>query len=295
MFKISDSIHIKQPKTHREQLEILKKRNLTITNEKDALSFLERVNYYRFSAYGLTLKKQDGTGEFKNDVTFEHMQMIYNFDKKLREILLYYLESIEIEFRTKIAYYHSHDFGALGYKEPKYFKNSKFHAKFLANLYKGINRADKELFVIHHKAKYNGVFPFWVAVEVMSFGDLSKLFHNLLRTSKIKVIKDIQAPPNLVSSWLHSLSYIRNVCAHYGRLYGKDLNIKPQLNIKLTKGYFDNGRVFSTIFALNKLLHQKDQENFISSLETLIKGYSDYINLEEIGFPEKWVNILKTF
>lgn len=295
MFKISESIHIKQPKTHREQLEMLKKRNLTITNEIDALSFLERVNYYRLSAYGLTLKKQDGTGEFKNDITFEHMQMIYNFDKKLREILIYYLESIEIEFRTKIAYYHSHDFGPLGYENPRYFKKTKFHEEFLAKLQDGINRSGKELFIIHHKTKYNGVFPFWVAIEVMSFGELSKLFRNLLRTSQMKVIKDFKASPDLVSSWLHTLSYIRNVCAHYGRLYGKDLIIKPQLNIKLTKGYFDNSRVFSTIFVLNKLLHQKDQANFIVSLETLIKEYSDYINLEEIGFPEKWVNILKTF
>src|SRR5699024_7646904 len=113
--------------------------------------------------------------------------------------------------------------------------------------------------------------------------------------SKIKVIKDIQAPPNLVSSWLHSLSYIRNVCAHYGRLYGKDLNIKPQLNIKHTKGYFDNGRCFSTIFSLNKRLYHKDQLYLICYVKTIIKGYSDYSNLEEIGFPEKWVNILKTF
>src|SRR5699024_2275465 len=50
------------------------------------------------------------------------MQITYNFDNKLRETLIYYLESIEIEFRTKIAYYHFYDFGALGYKNSSFFK-----------------------------------------------------------------------------------------------------------------------------------------------------------------------------
>lgn len=258
------------------------------------MSFLERVNYYRFSAYGLTLRKKDGTGAFKNDATFEQMKMIYEFDRKLREILIYYLESVEIEFRTKIAYYHAHDFGALGYKDSGNFNNSKFHAKFLEDLQKGIDRSEKELFVIHHKAKYNGVFPFWVAIEVMSFGELSKLFRNLLRQSKMKVIKDFNVSPNKASSWLHTLSYIRNVCAHYGRLYGKDLIIKPQLNAGVTKGFFDNGRVFSAVFVLSKFLHQDDYIKLASSLRLIIEEYSDYINLKEIGFPKEWENVLIT-
>jgi len=83
----------------------------------------------------------------------------------------------------------------------------------------------------------------------------------------------------MVSSWLHTLSYIRNMCAHYGKLYGKDLIIKPQLNRKATKGRFDNNRVFS----LNKLLYQDDPTNFIASLQELIKEYYDYISLEEIS------------
>jgi len=174
--------------------------------------FWERVNYYRFSAYGLTLKKQEGNGEFRDDVTFEQMQMIYNFDKKLRETLIYYLESIEIEFRTQIAYYHPHDFGALGYKNSSYFrlKNScKIFSKPTRE--NRIESSGKESFIIHHKEKYNEVFPFWVANEVMSFSELSKLFRNLLRKNKIMIIedfKDFKASSDMVSSWLRTLSYI---------------------------------------------------------------------------------------
>src|SRR5699024_11330669 len=79
-------------------------------------------------------------------VTFKQMKEIYQFDKRLRETLLYYLESIEIEFRSKIAYYHAHEFGALGYKNPDNFNRPKFHREFLSRLEKEIDRSNKELF-----------------------------------------------------------------------------------------------------------------------------------------------------
>lgn len=57
-------IHIKEPKTYEQQAQILQKRNLIIDDMKGALSFLKRVNYYRFSAYGLTLKQSDNKDLF---------------------------------------------------------------------------------------------------------------------------------------------------------------------------------------------------------------------------------------
>jgi abortive infection bacteriophage resistance protein len=284
----SSEIHIKQPKTFEEQLEILSKRNLVIDDKQEALSFLKKVNYYRFSAYGLTLKRKDNTELFQDGITFTRMKMIYNFDKKLRELLVYYLESVEIEFRTKIAYYHAHDYGALGYKNAENFKSKSHHIKFIEKLEKDIDKSGKELFVMHHKSKYNGVFPFWVAIEVMSFGGLSKLFRNLLRDTKIKVIQDLNTPPPAVASWLHSLSYIRNVCAHYGRLYGKDMVIKPSLK---NKSEIKNNRVFAIVFVLTKLLHRDERINLFTGLEALLEEFSDYISLEEIGFPVTWQEI----
>lgn len=229
------NIHIKKPKTHHQQIDILMKRNLIIEDMDEAQSFLKRVNYYRFSAYGLTLKQESNKDLFKHGVTFNRMKMIYNFDQKLRELLMSYLEPIEIEFRTRISYYHAHEFGSLGYKKSDNFVSSEVHEEFLKKLNDQIDRSNKELFVMHHKSKYRGEFPFWVAIEVISFGELSKLFRNLHDMIKVKVVKDFNVPHYYVTSWLHTLTYVRNVCAHYGRLYGKRLVIKPQyLNPKET-------------------------------------------------------------
>ncbi len=284
------NIHLKEPKTFQEQLNILKDKNVIIENEEFALNTLSKINYYRLSAYGLTLKDKD-KDLYNDGVTFRQIKRIYDFDKRLRELFLYYLEIVEVEFRTKIAYFHVHDFGALGYKNAENFKNSYHHNRFLNTLEDGIQKSSKELFVIHHKHKYDGLFPFWVAIEVTSFGDLSRLYRNLLRETKIKIIEHLKIPPETVASWLHTLSHVRNICAHYGRLYGKDLIIKPSFTDFKTEK-IDNSAVFSIVFILMHFLQRSDRTNFIIGLNGLIEEYIDDINLSHIGFPNEWQSIL---
>ncbi|TVQ22016.1 MAG: Abi family protein [Spirochaetaceae bacterium] len=38
-----------------------------------------------------------------------------------------------------------------------------------------------------------------------------------------------QLQPNKLSSWLHHLVYIRNVCAHHSRLWDRRWTIKPTM------------------------------------------------------------------
>lgn len=286
-------IHIKEPRTYEQQIQILQSRNLMIDDMDDALSFLKRVNYYRLSAYGLTLKQNNDKDLFQDGVTFSQMIMIYKFDQKLRDLLMNYLELVEIEFRSKIAYHHAHRFGALGYRNPDNFHSQVKHEEFLEVLSKQINQSSKELFVMHHRSKYGGEFPFWVVIEVISFGELSKLYKNLTNENKSEVVKDFKIPHYYVESWLHTLTYTRNVCAHYGRIYGKELTIKPKLFKKMRKT-FECNRIFSAIFILSKLLHPSERKNFITTLQALLEEYSDYINLKELGFIVGWEKLLES-
>ncbi|WP_171046288.1 Abi family protein [Lentibacillus cibarius] len=139
--------HIKKPKTYKQQIDILKNRNLIINNVEEAVTFLKRVNYYRFSAYGLTLKQKENSDLFLDGVTFHQIKMVYIFDQKLRELLISQLEPVEIEFRSKIAYHHAHKFSALGYKDSANFKDESMHTKFLGELYQQIDKSKKELLV----------------------------------------------------------------------------------------------------------------------------------------------------
>ncbi|MGQ4667818.1 Abi family protein (plasmid) [Metabacillus halosaccharovorans] len=284
-----DYMKIKPPTTYREQVEILKKRNLHIENSEIAEKYLQRVNYYRLSAYALTLKDPINKEHYIKNSTFEKLTSLYEFDRRLRLMLLGVLETIEISFRTHISYEIAHKLGPLGYKDKDNFINGKFHGESLDELETLISRSRKgELFIEHHFKKYNGNIPIWAAIEVTSFGYISKLYRNLREDLKRHIAKIYYNVPYLyLESWLQTLSNIRNVCAHYGRLYNKKLIFKPRL-FKEDLRRFSNQKVYAAIYIIQRLLTKVERQRFLIELETLIDEYEEYIDHSHIGFPSNW-------
>ena len=168
---------IKEFKTIEEQINILENRGMIIDDRNLAKIFLSKFNYYRISAYTLTLRKDN---HFYKNVRFSDIIQIYNFDMELRAALLYILENIEVSMRTYIGYYHAKSFGALGYYNKETFNNEEGFYKFKSDYESAIEKyGDKEVFVRHHNTVYDGKFPIWVLVELLTFGSLSRLFKNL--------------------------------------------------------------------------------------------------------------------
>lgn len=280
---------VKDPTTFEKQIKILQGRGLIIPNEEKAVNFLKGVNYYRLSGYTLSLKKDD---KFLKGVTIDTVYNLYEFDRKLRVLIMSALENIEIALRTHISYFLAHKYGARGYLNPDNFNNAMFHIQVLGHLIADIDRAH-ELFVDHHKEKYNGHFPIWVSIELLSFGNLSKLFSNMKNDDKKILSKEYyKVPYYYVSSWLRLLSIVRNICAHYGRLYNKKINVQPKLSTEDTKLGIDTTRIFVAIFVMKKLFTDKSAWNsFFTNLKALIEQYSD-INLKLIGFSDNWEKLL---
>jgi len=51
-------------------------------------------------------------------------------------------------------------------------------------------------------------------------------------------------PYKYIESWLYVFSTIRNICAHYGRLYNRKLTITPRLDKKDKMKGIDNNSFF---------------------------------------------------
>ena len=77
------SQEVKPFKTIEEQISILEDRGLIIDDEEVAKKFLANLNYYRLSAYTLTLRKDD---HFYANVNFSDIMQIYRFDMELRQL-----------------------------------------------------------------------------------------------------------------------------------------------------------------------------------------------------------------
>nr|WP_295975492.1 Abi family protein [uncultured Bacillus sp.] len=288
-----DQFKVKPPKTYKEQVELYKSRNLHIEDSEYAEKILQRVNYYRLSAYGLTMKDPVIKNQYIQGASFKKMLSLYEFDRRLRLLLLGVLETIEIALRTHISYEVAHKFGPLGYKDKENFINEKFHQESMKELDSLINKSRKgELFIQHHFKKYDGVIPIWAVIEITSFGYLSKLYRNLNADVKKHIAKVYYNVPHYyLESWLQTLSNIRNVCAHYGRLYNKKLTFIPKL-FKKERNEFDNWHIFAAIYIIQRLLNKTEGNRFITDLEVLISEYEDYIDFSHIGFPPNWKELL---
>lgn len=78
--------------------------------------------------------------------------------------------------RTQFSYYHSHKYGPLGYLNDKNFNRRHNHERFNNHIERAIENNKNQLFVKHHRNKYNGQFPLWVIIDLFSTGDLSYFF-----------------------------------------------------------------------------------------------------------------------
>ena len=251
-----------------EHIELLKNRGLKIINENFAKNLLESLNYYNFSGYLYVFEKKDQNKRSHRfeDTTFEEVYRFFNIDTKIRQLLFSCISYIEIYMRNVISRSFSELYNDpfLNYKLPNYKNINK-------NLIKDAENS-KEKFIIHYRDKYYSNFPklpIWISIEIMSLGTLSKFFassENILK-SKIADYMNIHHHKYL-NSWLASISFIRNKCAHHSRLLCLPLNKIPIIpkknNIQLDSNYEWN------------ILPKDSLFNFIVTLEYLVKKSEIY-------------------
>lgn len=289
---MGNDIKLKEPKTFEQQIDILEARGIRIEDRESAKRILSMINYYRLTAYALQFKLEN---IYIGDIKFDTLYKLYNFDKKMKNLIIGVLESIEISIRTYVAYTLAHKYGADSYTKSEIFENEKYHSGLMREISKEIKRNYREPFVIHHKEKYNGKFPIWAVIELISFGALSRMYSNLKREDQRIVSRELLGLDYklLVAGLLH-LSYVRNICAHYGRLYNKKFVVFTRLHKKYSKYNVEGNSLLATILTIKELMPNKDEwEVFKIQLEALIEENEHIIDLKLIGFLENWKEILE--
>lgn len=77
-----------------------------------------------------------------------------------------------------------------------------------------------------------------------------------------------------LENWVEHLAVVRNICAHYGRLYNINLTSRPQLYKQYTEKGINNYRVFATLICLKHLLpNDRHWIKFIVSIGSLIDEF----------------------
>jgi abortive infection bacteriophage resistance protein len=297
LFTRGDGI-MKDPKTIDQQVQILINRGLIINNIELAKEFLNQVNYYRFSGY---LKLFYTNDIFDINTSLEDIIEIYNFDCELRKILYSFLGYIEVLIKTQLALHLSLNINAIFYLDKNNFLDEDRFNSLQNDLNDSITRKySKEPFIKHFQGDY---LPIWVLVEIMSFGNISMMYANLIDSNKDLVCKSyLNINKIYLKNYLYVLSNLRNSCAHHARIYGKEFELAPKISNKDKKILMSNNitvsnsnhKLFIYIFIMVKLIKDSSQINMlISELKALFNRYSN-IEIEKIGFVNNWENILNS-
>jgi abortive infection bacteriophage resistance protein len=281
---------VKSPLSHKEQLEKIITRGCIVEDEAEAITILERINYYRLSAYFLPFKNEDDT--YKPGTKLSAVYQIHEFDRELSLLLFNVIVSIELKLRAQVAYYHAHKYGALGYTNGENFKKLHNHEYFIGQIKDSIRKNRKQLFVKHHIENYDGEFPIWAIIELFSMGELSFFYSDMKPSDKKNIAKLYNTSHKSLSSWLLCLTNLRNFCAHYSRLYYNTFAAQPATPENFP--YTLRKRVFDYILVL-KFLYDSDEKwnaSFVVPLEALIEKYQEHIHLGHIAFPRNWRDLL---
>ncbi len=282
-----------RPLTVPEQIENLKQLNLQIDNESFAAQFLNHVSYFRFiKAYSLGLKPRNGC--YSDSVTFEHLVDLYKFNTEFRQLLFPQIEKIEVTLRCRLSNYFCVTYGVLGYQDSQNFSSSVFHHSFMQEAQNEIKRNRRAPFIKNFQENYeDGVIPFYALVEIFSFGTLSKFFKNLKNPDKKAIASTYQVAFPYLESWIESISYVRNICAHYGRLYNTKLTKKPKIYKEDQVLGVSNERIFGVLCCMKHLLSEDASwGKFLYDMAMLFQNHPK-TDIKTMGFPQNWKDILK--
>ncbi len=288
-----------------DQLQQLKDRGFVIEDDQKSIFLLENISYYRLSGYWYPLLQEPKSSHiFKSNASFNQSFELYCFDKELRKLVSSELEKIEVAIRAKMIYVLAHQYGPFWINDSNlFFDQEKYFAtiKILKDEYK----RSREDFILSFKLSYNDVLPpAWMMLEISSFGSLSYLYQNLNPgKSKRAIAKHFGLDDKTFSSWLHSIVYVRNICAHHSRLWNKMLSISPALPAKPNLQWLTvttttdtrDGKVLTinnkTYYILSMIIYLLQTVNptnkFKKKFFALLLEY-DIVDTAAMGFTSDW-------
>ena len=146
----------------------------------------------------------------------------------------------------------------------------------------------------HHKVKYDDKYPVWVIIECLSLGNLSKLYSNLTTECKKEMCSEFynNRHQKQIKNWMQGITIIRNISAHHGRLFNRDILVPDLDNITCHPIPGREKRIFSWLLVIKELAPNNDEwQSFLKGLDTIIEKYS-FNRFANMGFPNNWKEFL---
>ncbi len=310
-------------KSYRQQLKILRARNLKIENGSFAIDILKRNNYYNLiNGYKDIFLEETGKDEkFYDGTTFEHINALSEFDKEIRHLFLYHILSFETLIKTKISYYHTEEYNEIfNYLDINHFDGKPEEiTKLIATISKEIesHTNTRKPNNFSHYIKKHGELPLWVLFQKSTFGTSSYFFANLLPKLKNVICKELKSEYSkryknadssiITSEFLETaiqfINNYRNICAHNERMFMVTYKNKGSIfNYSKYVKYEFRGSVFDLMIILKLFLIKKDFEKLKKNFKKYLGKLEKDLIMNKVAFkkikdgnlrvPNNWEEIL---
>ncbi|RJX18077.1 MAG: Abi family protein [Desulfobulbus sp.] len=284
----------KPPKTFAEQVELLTSRGMEVEDPERAERYLSHLNYYRLAAYWLPCEQDHPTHRFRPGTRFNTVLEHYIFDRELRLLVMDAIERLEVSLRTRWAYHLSHAYGPHAHLDGGIFKQGRWsHPDNVQNL-KEVVRSSAEVFIRHFDAYDEELPPLWAICEIMTLGQLSKWYANLRHGRDRNAIARVYGLDEVnLTSFLHHLSIVRNLCAHHARLWNREFTFAWKLPRGKPAGLAENfnatdgKKIYNTLVMLAFLLDRINPHSWKKRLGALFAKHPE-VREGNMGFPGDW-------
>ncbi|MBY5517843.1 Abi family protein [Rhizobium leguminosarum] len=284
-----------------DQIALLEARGMTIPDRAHTAHCLQHISYYRLRAYWLPFEEAappNGDHRFKNGTTFDNVLDLYIFDRRLRLLVIDAIERVEVSLRGSWAHHLAMKYGPHGYLEPVLYNRADRYAQAFAKLIEDLNRS-KDTFIVHYRSKYDDPEhpPIWMTAEVISLGQLSMWYSNLKsRPDRQAIAKTYGLDETVLVSLAHHLTYVRNICAHHGRLWNKQITVKmivpkSPASLKLAMNQNVQGRLYNTVAVLGYLMGIVAPGNQWRQHLLELMDSCPLTDEGAMGFPHNWKNL----
>lgn len=294
---------------YQEQLNILVKKGLVITNEDYALNLIKNIGYFRLSSYLYpfrTTSSKKNDEKYSRGITIETIGELVTFDSKLRKELLAGLEIFELSFRAVLSYITGISNTFIQYRTDFLHPNLSDikYNKWKKNYDRDMAYASKFEYIKNFSNAHDKQLPIWMAVEYMQFGTLTFLYDILTDQHKTEISSYYNiSSRKLMNNSIESFRDIRNICAHHSRLWNsrsislipkvkKDPLMKEEL---LHLDYVDLNKIYRSLVFLIYIVEKIDPDtHFKTKMRNLICSFPNSINhlvFSEMGFPVNWIEL----
>lgn len=297
--------YTKKPLTLDEQVARLKQRGLVFDDESEAIAYLFNISYYRLRAYTYPFQ-ENGEGVEHNftrkDIHFKDIIDLYCFDRRLRSLIFNAIEKIEVAVRTKIIQIYAES----TYNSHWYDNESLYRFDYedlMKHIEADVNRSNED-FIKHYNSKYNNppMPPSWMALEVVSFATLSRLFKSLKSDSHKKYITEQFGLKKvaILENWLHAISNLRNCCAHHSRVWNRRFMVSVILPYDTLYPFMDRmtikqihtNKLFAVLSCVVYILDIISPGSYFKrNLKELLKSDCRLLDLKDMGFPKYWQSL----